>query len=724
MTRTHHRQPRRVRVPTVLQMEAVECGAASLAMVLAYHRRFVPLEELRIAAGVSRDGSKASNLARAAANYGLRAKGYKQEPRGLRQMPLPMIIHWNFNHFLVLEGFGRSGRVYLNDPRYGRRVVSETELDESFTGVALTFERGPEFRRGGARPSLTMALYGRLRHSMSGIAFVILAGLALVVPKMIIPTFTRIFVDDVLGSNGWRSWITPLLLAMAGTAAVIGALTWLQRAYLLRLETKLALTASARFFWHVLHLPMQFLAQRFSGEIASRVAINDRVAQLLSGELATTGINVALIAFYAILMIQYDVTLSLVAVGTALVNLLTLHAAGRWRRDLNQRLAQARGRVVGTAMGGMMDIEMLKATGSESDFFSRWAGFYAQAVNADHALARDWSVLSALPSLTVTLSTALVLGLGGWRVMRGDMSMGMLAAFEALMLTFLSPVGQLFEFGNSLHEVKAGVDRLDDVLRAKVCYTEFESLAKPVNTPAKLTGRLEVRRVTFGYSRLEPPLIRDLDLTLRPGSRVAIVGASGSGKSTLARLVSGLYEPWTGQILLDGIERSTIPRQTLADSLAIADQETFLFEGTIRDNITMWDDTSTDANVARAARDACIHDDVNLRLGGYGSRIEEDGRNFSGGQVQRIELARALLNDPTVLVLDEATSALDAATEFEIHQNIRCRGCTCLIVAHRLSTIRDCDEIIVLDRGAVAQRGTHQELIAQDGPYRQLIAMD
>lgn len=718
--------PRRVKVPTILQMEAVECGAASLAMILAHHGRRVPLEELRAACGVSRDGSKASNILKAARSYGLAGKGFKKEPRDLRSVPVPAVLHWNFCHFVVLEGFGKD-RAYLNDPGHGRRSVSEEELDEAFTGVVLTFEPGPEFAPGGEGPNVVASLRRRLSGSHGALAYVILAGLALVVPGLLVPSFFRVFVDEVL-VKGMHDWKLYLLGAMAATALVMVVLNALQQHYLLRLETRLALATSARFFWHVLHLPMQFFTQRFPGEIASRVAINDRVAQILSGELATTVIHLVVIAFYAVLMARYDPVLTAVAVVTAVLNIAALRAMAARRIDLHIRLVQDRGRAIGTAMGGLVTIENLKATGSESDFFARWSGHYAKVVNTQQEIALQDQLLSALPPLLLTLSTAALLGIGGARVMDGEMSMGMLIAFQALMLAFLTPVAGLVALGNTAEEVAGDMERLDDVMRTP---PQFGAAGAPdpvdadeEETPAKLSGHLELRRLSFGYSRLEPALIQDFSLALRPGSRVALVGGSGCGKSTLARLVSGLYEPWAGEILLDGVPRSRIPASVLASSVAVVDQEIFLFEGTVAENLTMWDPTVAEADVVAAARDACIHDDVTARAGGYAGTIEEGGRNFSGGQRQRMEIARALVNNPTLLVLDEATSALDPSTEKAIDDNLRRRGCTCLIVAHRLSTIRDCDEILVLERGKVVQRGTHEELKDAPGLYAQLIATE
>jgi NHLM bacteriocin system ABC transporter peptidase/ATP-binding protein len=719
--------PRRARVPTVLQMEAVECGAAALAMILAYHRKLVPLEEVRMACGVSRDGSKASNVVKAARTYGLASKGFKKEPHELRSLPVPMIVHWNFNHFVVLEGFGK-GNAFLNDPAHGPKVVTEEEFDQSFTGVVLTFETAPEFVPGGEGRSMIAALRRRLTGLHGALVYVVLAGLALVLPGLLAPTYSRLFVDDVL-VKGMSEWVEPLAWFMGSTLLVIATLVWLQQSYLLRLEARLAISTSARFLWHVLHLPLQFFTQRFPGEIASRVAINDRVAQLLSGELASTALAAIVVTFYAALMFRYDPVLTAIVVATAVLNMSALRWVSRRRSDLSMRLQQDRGKAIGTAMGGLLNIENLKATGSESDFFGRWSGYYAKAANAQHQLALQTTLLSAIPPLLLALSSAMLLGLGGLRVMDGALSMGMLIAFQSLMYAFLTPVNSLVAMGSALQEVKGDMNRLDDVLRAKterMAASPEGAREAVVATPAptRLEGNLELRRVSFGYSRLDPALIQDFSLTLKPGMRVALVGGSGSGKSTVARLVSGLYEPWAGEVLLDGVPRTAVPRPVMTSSFAVVDQEVFLFEGTIRDNLTMWDPTVPEQDLVEAARDACIHEDISARAGGYASSIEEGGRNFSGGQRQRMEIARALVNRPSVVVLDEATSALDPSVEQQIDDNLRRRGCTCLIVAHRLSTIRDCDEIVVMDSGRIVQRGTHDELREANGPYRKLIAAE
>lgn len=714
----------RVKTPTVLQMEAAECGAASLAILMAYYGKIVPLEELRSECGVTRDGSKANNIIKAARKYGFTAKGFRKEPGELQALPLPMILFWNFNHFVVLEGT-RKGKVYLNDPAFGPRAITEEELDNAFTGVVLTFEPGPDFKQDGAKPNLLRALRNRLSTSKSALTYVILAGLFLVVPGLVIPVFSKVFIDRILIGQS-LDWIKPLLLGMGLTALLRAGLTWLQESYLLRLETKLAVSASAQFFHHVFKLPMDFFAQRYGGEIGSRIRLNDKVAQMLSGELATNTLNLLMILFYAVLMFEYDIGLTLAGISIALFNLLALGFVARQRTDINQRLLQEEGKLLGTTMSGLQMIETLKAGGGESDFFAQWAGYQAKVITAQQKMVFSTQFLCAVPPLLTAVNNVAILTLGGLRVMDGHLSIGMLVAYQSLMMSFLEPVSSMVSLGSKLQTMDGDLKRLDDVYHyprdrrfQRPSGPEGDGPAEPY--PTKLSGHLELINVTFGYCRLDPPLISDFNLTLTPGTRVALVGGSGSGKSTIARLVAGLYEPWNGEILFDGKPRHHFPDRVLNNSIGVVDQDIFLFEGPMRENLTMWDETLPEARIVRAAKEALIHEVIASRQGGYDLLVAEGGGNFSGGQRQRMEIARTLVTDPVILVLDEATSSLDPNTEKVIDDNIRRRGCTCLIIAHRLSTIRDCDEIIVLEGGKVVQRGTHEEMIQTDGPYTELI---
>ena len=726
------------RTHTLLQMEAVECGAASLGTILGFHGRYVPLEELRVACGVSRDGVTAKNILRAARTYGLEANGFKRELDGLRTTSMPCVLFWNFNHFVVLEGIV-DDVAWLNDPATGPRRVTLQDLDEAYTGVVLCMSPGPAFERAGAKLSLQRAMRERIRGAEGPLAYAMLAGLALVLPGLLIPAFSRLFVDQVL-VQALNGWVGPLLLGMALTALLRGALVWLRAYVLLRLSTRLSIVESSRFLWHVLRLPVEFFAQRSAGDISARVGLNDAVAQLLTGQVAATAIDLVLVVFYAALMLLYDWQLALISIAIVAANLGLMQLVAAARVDANRRLLQEEAKYTGALMNGLGNIETIKATSGESQLFTTLAGHQATLSNTTQALARQSLLLDVVPSALTGLGGAAVLALGGYHVMSGTLTLGMLVAFQSLQAGFFEPVRNLLALGARLQTVVGELGRIDDVLRYPID-TQTHSEIAPAGTRvdlrvvdlretqlhsaaarASLSGHVELRDVTFGYSRLAPPLLRDFSLTLMPGARVALVGASGCGKSTVSKLVCGLYHPWGGEIYFDGQPIRDIERELFSASVALVDQDLTMFSGTIREALTLWDDTIPEWHITQAARDAQIDDVIALRPGGLDSVLQEGARNMSGGQRQRLEIARALSLNPRVLVLDEATSALDTVTEAIIDRNIRRRGCTCLIVAHRLSTVRDCDEILVLDRGTVVQRGTHDTLAQDlDGHYAQLL---
>ncbi|WP_439673615.1 NHLP family bacteriocin export ABC transporter peptidase/permease/ATPase subunit [Embleya sp. MST-111070] len=718
-----------VRTPTVIQLEGVECGAAALAMVLAHHGRFVPLEELRHACGVSRDGAKAANLLRAARSYGLIARGMQMETAALARNRPPAILFWKFNHFVVYEGMTRRlGRpmVRLNDPAQGRRSVTTEEFDVAFTGIVLTFEPGPKFRRGGHPPRLLADLRARYRSSGGALLLALLASLLLILPGLAAPAFTRVFIDRVL-TGGDHSFLPALLASMGLAAAVTIALTMLQQTHLLRVESASSIRSSVRVVRHLLRLPVVFFTQRNPAEISKRVSANNTIAQILSRDVATTVVSMLLVVVYAGLLWTYDAQLTLVGVGVAMLNIVVLKLVSRMRTDTVARLRADRSGLVSASFNGLQLIETLKASGAEGDYFKRWAGFQARVVSGQQALGAPTSILAVVPPLLAAVDSGLLLWIGGLRAIDGHMSIGLLVAFQTLVNSFSRPVAQLTNLGPRLQDVTADLGRLRDIEKfppaPEFLDDERDRRARSgAEEPATvLAGRVELSHVTFGYSPLGKPLLDDFSLRVGPGRRVALVGGSGSGKSTVSRLIAGLYEPWSGELLFDGRPRRDYPRDVMGTAVAFVDQDIFLFEGTVRDNVTLWDDSIPDETVVAALRDAAVYDVVAARPGTIHSAVAESGKNFSGGQRQRLEIARALVRNPSVLVLDEATSALDAQTEATIDDNLRRRGCACVIIAHRLSTVRDSDEIVVLEQGRVAQRGDHHTLAGIAGPYAELI---
>jgi NHLM bacteriocin system ABC transporter peptidase/ATP-binding protein/NHLM bacteriocin system ABC transporter ATP-binding protein len=727
------RKYRPVRTPTVLQMEAVECGAAALGIVLEYFGRYVPLDVLRNECGVSRDGSNAYYIKQAARQYGLETDAFRKPAEGLWTKSPPLIVLWQWNHFLVVEGFAR-GIVYLNDPACGRRTVSREEFARSYSGIAFTFRPGPKFVKKGRRPSALVGLARRLATSKAAVSFVILAGLALVVPTLLAAGYQRTFIDEILVQRR-LTWLKPLLIAVGITALVRLAAVALQQVYLTRLEVRLALGESVRFLQHVLRLPVSFFQHRFAGDIVGRIGSTARVAHLISGELATTAVSLLTLVFFILAMYPQDKLLTVVGTAIGSVNLVALRWLSRWRIDQNRSLEQIRGRLWAGVMWAIQIIESVKATGSESDLMVRWTGDQARVVSGEQQLGSYDTFLVALSPFLAVVSTIVILALGGKEVAEGTLTIGALVAFQTLLASFNQPFRDLSRLGSQLQELRADLDRIDDVRHHQIDpVLEPRPAAVPANelprrdslaaSASRLSGHLELRNVTFGYNRtVEEPLIKDFSLVVRPGERVALVGGSGSGKTTLARLITGLYQPWSGAILHDGKPICEIPRELFVNSVAMVDERIAMFQGTVRENMTLWDDQISSQRLIQAGLGAAIHRDLLGRRGGYDAVVAEGARNFSGGQRQRLEIGRSLVRDPSLLILDEATSALDPKTEAMVDDHLRRRGCTCLIVAHRLSTIRDCDQIIVLADGRVVQRGTHEQLLADpQGEYARLVA--
>jgi len=720
------RQPvagKAAKVPVVMQMEALECGAASLAMVLAYYGKWIPLEQVRADCGVSRDGSNAKNVLRAARSYGLIAKGYRMEPESLRtEGRFPCIIHWNFNHFVVLCGF-RRGKAVINDPAQGNYSVPMDVFDRSFTGICLTFEPGEEFEPGGKPRSMLAFARRRMKGTGEAVAFTLITAVIASLIGIIQPGFSRIFLDRLLtGVN--PGWVRPFLWALAGMSAVQIIIAFIQAVYSLRIGGKIAAVGSATYMWKVLHLPMEFFSQRMAGDIQQRKSANASVAGSLVSTFAPLVIRAAMMVFYLVVMLRYSAMLTLVGVASIVINTAMSRIISGRRINITRVQMRDSGKLSGSTVAGIEMIETIKASGAENGFFEKWSGYQASVCLQETKYARLNQYLGLIPQIVSMLTNTAVTVLGVYLVMQGSFTTGMVMAFQGFLAAFTAPAQELISAGQTLQEMRTQMERIEDVMQYP-SDPVFDSRPNGEDEAyAKLSGAIEMKNVTFGYSRLTEPLIRDFSLTLAPGSRVAFVGTSGCGKSTLAKLISGLCQPWSGEILFDGKPMAEIDRSVFTGSLAVVDQDIILFEDTIANNIKMWDNSIEDFEMIMAARDAQLHEDIMQRDGGYNYRITEGGKDFSGGQRQRIEIARVLAQDPTIIILDEATSALDARTEYNVVNSIKDRGITCIVVAHRLSTIRDCDEIIVMDHGQVVERGTHEELLALNGFYTQLVCSE
>jgi NHLM bacteriocin system ABC transporter peptidase/ATP-binding protein len=707
----------RVRTPSVLQLEAAECGAAALAMVLGYHGRFAPLDELRTLCGVSRDGSKASSVLRAARTFGLEARGLKAEPEHLANLDLPAIAFVNFNHFVVVEAVD-AHHVWLNDPASGHRRETRAEFSESFTGVVLVFKRGPEFRPGDSRPHLLPSLRGRLQEVGNALPFVALVGLALVIPGIVLPVFSRIFIDYVL-IRGLHDWLWPLLGGMALTAAARFGLLQLERQTLVKARQVMSLRTGETLMAKLMTLPISFFDQRFAGEVADRLRLNEALGDLLTGRLAHAAVSLLSAAFFLVVMLIYSWALTLAVLVLALSNVAVLLLSNRYLSEHYRKVSIDQGKLASAQVAGLKDMETFKASGAEDVLFARWTGLSTAVQNGTQSAAAITAWIAPAPALIGTLITVTILVGGGLLVMAGQMTLGGLVGYQTLAASFIAPVTALAGFGAELLQIRNATTRLDDIL-AQAPDARF-ARPDPAFDGRLPGGSIRLEGVEFGYAPLDPPLIEALSLDLRPGARIALVGASGSGKSTLGKLIAGLEQPRAGAVVIDGRPALDWPRAALAARLAYVRQGVMLFEGTIRENLTLWNPDLPEPEMIRAAQDAQIHEVIAARPGGYDAPVAEGGGNFSGGERQRLDIARALATGPQILVLDEATSALDPVSEHRVMQAIRRRGVTCVVIAHRLSTIRDCDEIVVLDRGRVVERGDHDALMAAGGAYAGLV---
>ncbi|HAJ97846.1 MAG TPA: NHLP family bacteriocin export ABC transporter peptidase/permease/ATPase subunit [Ruminococcus sp.] len=707
------------KVPVIMQLEALECGAASLAMVMAYYGKWIPLEQVRYDCGVSRDGSNAKNIYKAAESYGFKVEAFRRSPESIREKgKFPCIIHWNFNHFVVLDGF-KGKYACINDPAKGFIKVTMEEFDKAFTGVTIIPTPSEKFVPSGKRKSTLEFAKSRLSGAGVAVAFVMLTTVISSLFGIINPVMSKIFMDRLLtGQN--REWLMPFIGVMAGLAVIQLVVAWVQAIYNLKINGKMSVIGSTTYMWKVLQMPMEFFSQRMAGDIQSRQATNATIASTLVNTFAPLLLNTIMMIFYLVLMLKQSPLLTAIGIGTLALNIFMSRMISEKRVNITRVMQRDTAKLSSTTVAGIEMIETIKASGAENGFFQKWAGYQA-SVNAQAVKsAKMNNYLGMIPSFFSTFANYAVMVMGIWFVMNGKFTLGALQMFQGFLGSFMSPAMMLVSAGQTIQEMRTQMERVEDVMQYP-SDTNVVNVVFSEEKLKKLKGNVELKHVTFGYSKLADPLIKDFSMTMTPGSRVAFVGTSGCGKSTLSKLISGLYNPWEGEILFDGKPRSEINRAVMTGSIAVVDQDITLFEGTIADNIKMWDESVKDFEMILAARDAQLHEDIMAREGGYQYQMTSGGRDLSGGQRQRMEIARVLAQDPSIIILDEATSALDAKTEFEVVKAIKDRGITCIVIAHRLSTIRDCDEIIVLEKGKVVERGTHDELMKLGGTYTELV---
>lgn len=705
------------KVPVIMQLEMLECGAACLAMIMGYYEKWITLEQARVDCGVSRDGSSARNIVQAARSYGMEVKAYRMEPESLlEEGPFPCIIHWGFNHFVVLDGFKKK-KAILNDPARGRVVVPWEEFDREFTGICLTFEPGENFEPSGEKKSVWTYIKERMVGTGQAVAFVIMTTTIIALLGVIQPVFSRIFIDRLLtGKNS--NWLWPFIIALSIFSGVIILMTWINTIYSLKIQGKMAAVGSSSYLWKILRLPMQFFDQRLPGDLSDRQAANASIAGTLVNTFGPLAINTAMMIFYLVVMLRYNIFLTLIGVSAIFVNMFVSAIITGKRINIQRVQMRDQSKLTSAMLAGISMIETIKASGAEKGYFGRVAGYQA-SVNAQqvkYTRLNQW--LGIVPSICTSLANIAVLGYGIMLVLDGRFTLGMIMAFQGFLTSFTTPASSLISAGQSMQEMITQMERVDDVMSYR--NDHWFNDRKKSGRIEKLTGHIKMTDVTFGYSRLAEPLIENFSMEIKPGQKIAFVGRSGCGKSTLTKLLSGLCTQWSGSIEFDGKTIDEIDRDVFVGSLSVVDQDIVLFDDTVAENIRMWDSTIEDFEVLLAAKDAEIYDDI-MKDGGFQKKILEGGRNMSGGQRQRIEIARALAQDPTICILDEATSALDAKTEHDVVQAISNRGITCIVVAHRLSTIRDCDEIIVLDNGKVVERGNHESLMALGGAYSKLV---
>lgn len=708
-------------VPMMMQMEATECGAASLAMILAYYGLWKPLADVRYDCGVSRDGSSLANVNKAAKALGMATQAYRiAKPTDLQKVQLPCICHWEFNHFIVVTGISKK-YVYINDPARSKLRLTHEEFDRGMTGVILTMWPSENFKKAGKPASVLRFAKERLKGAREAIIFTFITGLLLTIVGVIMPLLIQFFADDIL-SQRRPEMFKPFMCVFGLLLVAEVGIELLMGIYDRKFEMKLSAIGNAQFLWHVLHLPIEFFTQRSAGDIFTRMNAASGMASSLVDKLAPLITNLVLLLLYLYFMLHYSMTLTGIVIAITIINMILVNVMSKRQTEMSRQMLRNESRLTGITMSSLGNIETIKAAGAENAFFNRWKGYFATNYNSVIRTNISMTYFGILPQLFVLIGNTLVLAIGSYYIITGNFTVGMLMAFQSFMGSFNKPVSDIADTMSSLITMRSNMERMEDVYRSEpdIAITAPASLTSEAS--GKLSGRLELRNLTFGHSRLAAPLFSNFNLTLQPGKSVAIVGSSGCGKSTLAKIIAGLYQPWSGEVLYDGKPLTQIPRPEFVNSVAMIDQDITLFEGTMAENIKMWDTSMEDFAMIVAASQANIHNDIAARPETYDMHITEGGTNLSGGQRQRVEIATALVREPSLLIMDEATSSLDAVTEAHIMKTIREMNLSLVIVAHRLSTIRDCDQIIVMDHGQIVEQGTHEELIKNNGRYFELFS--
>jgi len=726
MGRTKVRKPLKkgiAKVPVIMQMEALECGASCLGMVMAYYDKWVSPEQVRADCDVSRDGSNAKCVVKAARSYGFEATGYKLSAQDLREQgTFPCILFWNNEHFVVLDGFTRNHAV-INDPAEGRVKLPMKDFERFFSGICLNITPGPEFSPSGKRKSTLVFAHNKLKTAISAVVFTAVTAIISYLFGVINPIMTQIFLDMILPGKA-PTWLMPFIGIMALLAGLQVLVGLINAVYSFKISGKLGVAGSTSYMWKILGLPMEFFSQRMAGDILHRKESNANIVNTLVKTLGPIVLDVFLMIFYLVIMIRKSPILTLVGVSAQVINIFLSRLISSKRLNITRVQMRDNGNLASQTVAGISMAETIKASGAEVGFFAKWAGYQAKVNTGNVRLMKINEYIGMIPTLLTKLANSLVLIMGVFLVMRNEVSLGMVVSFQGLMGFFMNPATTLIESGQTIQEMRTEMERIDDVMQyPSDPNVNFAPEDKTVSYE-KLSGSVEIKNVTFGYSKMEEPLIKDFSLSIKSGQCIAIAGASGSGKSTISKLITGLNHPWSGEILFDGKKINEIDRNVFTGSITVVDQNITLFEGTIADNIRMWDPSIEDFEVILAARDAQIHDYITQLPGSYNYRLTENAKDLSGGQRQLVELARALAQDPKLLILDEATSALDAKTEYEVIKAIRNRGISVLVISHRLSIIRDCDQILVFDHGRIAEQGTHDELYKLNGLYKELIASE